>query len=86
MSLHIIGPGSITLMKNQPQVIESTKVNGHEAVWAVGPYPIVMKNGDLDIRRMVDGNVLIWSEGEITYRLESDLPIDEAIKVAESLR
>ena len=50
MSLHIIGPGSITLMKNQPQVIEFTKVNGKEAVWAVGPYLIGMKNGDTDIQ------------------------------------
>ena len=86
MSLHVIGPGSFTLTKIQPEVIETTKVNGKEAVWAVGPYPLEMKNGNVDIRRMVDGNVLIWSEGEITYRLESDLPLDEAIKVAESLR
>ncbi len=83
MSLHIIGPGSITLMKNQPQVIEFTKVNGKEAVWAVGPYLIGMKNGDTDFRRMVDGNVLIWYADDITYRLESDLPMEEAIKVAE---
>jgi hypothetical protein len=86
MSLHIIGPGAITLMKFQPQLIETTKVNGDEAVWAVGPYPIELKNGELDIRRLVDGNVLIWSAVGITYRLESDLPMEEAIKVAESLR
>ena len=58
---------------------------GNEAIWAVGPYPLEMKNGNTDIRRMVDGNMLIWSEGEITYRLESDLQFDEAIKIAESL-
>ena len=35
---------------------------------------------------MVDGNVLIWYADDITYRLESDLPMEEAIKVAEFLR
>jgi hypothetical protein len=30
--------------------------------------------------------VLIWTRGDITYRLESSLALDEAVKVAESLR
>jgi hypothetical protein len=29
--------------------------------------------------------VLIWAEDEITYRLESNLSLEEAIQVAESL-
>jgi hypothetical protein len=34
----------------------------------------------------VDGHVLIWTEGAITYRLETALPESEAIRIAESLR
>jgi hypothetical protein len=34
---------------------------------------------------MIEGHVLIWTEGEVTYRLETKLTLDEAIKVAESL-
>jgi hypothetical protein len=86
MSLHVITPGSFTLTKIQPETIETTRVNGHEAIWAVGPYPLEMKNGAIEFGRTVDGNVLIWTEGDITYRLESDLTMNEAIRIAESLR
>jgi hypothetical protein len=29
--------------------------------------------------------VLIWEENQITYRLETDLPLEEAVRIAESL-
>jgi hypothetical protein len=29
---------------------------------------------------------LIWTQGEITYRLETDLTLEEATKIAESLQ
>ena len=32
------------------------------------------------------GNVLIWEENKITYRLETSLELDEAIHIAESLQ
>ena len=86
LSLHIIEPGSFAIEKIQPELIETTQVNGHEAIWAVGPYPVHLKNQGLDIRRMVNGHVLIWTEGGFTYRLETDLPLEEALKIAESLR
>ena len=72
--------------KIQPELIQTVQVNGHEAIWAVGPYPVHLKNQGLDIRRMVNGHVLIWTEGGFTYRLETDLPLEEALKIAESLR
>lgn len=31
------------------------------------------------------GNVLIWSDSEITYRLETALPMEDAVRLAESL-
>ena len=37
------------------------------------------------LRRLVEGNVLLWEQDGVTYRLETELPLDEAIKVAESL-
>jgi hypothetical protein len=42
-------------------------------------------NGDLQYRRMIDGQVLIWEGDGITYRLETDLSLEEAIRIAESL-
>ena len=85
MSLHIIPEGSWAIDKMKPQVIQETSVNGRRAVWAVGPYPIRLSNGDIDFTRLIDGNVLIWTDDNLTYRLETDQSLEEAIKTAESL-
>jgi hypothetical protein len=85
MSLHFIPAGSWAIDKAEPRVIEETSVNGQRAIWAVGPYPLRLSNGDLDFTRLIDGNVLIWAEENITYRLETNQPLEEAIKIAESL-
>jgi Domain of unknown function (DUF4367) len=85
MSLHFLPPDSWAIKKVEPVVIQETTVNGNYAVWTVGPYPMRYKSGDLEYRRMIDGHVLIWTDGNITYRLETDLSLEEAIKIAESL-
>jgi len=85
MSLHMIPPGSWAVDKMDPTLVQETTVNGQRAIWAVGPYPIRFSNGDLDYVRLIDGHVLIWTDGETTYRLETELDLEEAIKVAESL-
>ncbi|HLO14224.1 MAG TPA: hypothetical protein VK206_05305 [Anaerolineales bacterium] len=86
MSLHFIPMGSWAMDKMQPKNIQETTVNGQRAIWAEGPYPLMLRNGDLNIMRLINGHVLIWAEGEITYRLETDLSLEEAIKIAESLQ
>jgi hypothetical protein len=85
LSLHEIKSGSILVGKFEPRVIQETQVNGQYAVWVEGPYLVRLTHGDIDFRRTVDGNTLIWEEGGITYRLESDLAVEEAVKIAESL-
>lgn len=85
MSLHFIPAGSWAITKVSPTIIEETNVNGQRAIWAVGPYPLRFSNGDLDFTRIVDGNVLIWADDTLTYRLETDMSLEEALKVAESL-
>lgn len=86
LNLHIIPEGSWAIHKAEPVTIQETLVNGQRAVWAVGPYPLRYSNGDLDFTRLIDGYVLIWAEDDLTYRLESILQMEEAIKVAESLQ
>jgi hypothetical protein len=85
MSLHLIPEGSWAITKMGPDVVQETQVDGRYAVWAQGPYPIHLDNGDLQFRRMITGHVLIWEEGEITYRLETDASLEEAVRIAESL-
>lgn len=85
MSLHFIPEGSWGFEKSQPRTIEETEVGGQRAIWAVGPYPLRLLNGDLDFTRLIDGSVLVWADGDLTYRLETNQTLEEAIKTAESL-
>jgi hypothetical protein len=66
----------------------SVRVNGRYAVWAPGPHVWYFfgNGGDRTVVVPKGYNVLIWTEGDVTYRLESRLPQEEAIQVAESLR
>lgn len=86
MSLHFLPTGSWAIKKMEPTQIQETTVNGQRAIWAIGPYPLQLSNGNIDFRRLIEGHVLIWTQGNITYRLETDLSLDEAIKIAESLK
>jgi hypothetical protein len=86
MSLHFIPTGSWAINKMGPVVIQETEVNGQRAIWAEGPYPLILQNGDIQSTRMIDGHVLIWADGDVTYRLETDQDLEEAIKTAESLK
>ena len=86
MSLHFIPRGSWAIDKVKPTTIQETSVNGQRAIWTVGPYPLRLYNGDIEFTLLIKGHVLVWQEGDITYRLETDLPLDEAIRVAESLQ
>ena len=84
LSLHQLGPGAFA-DKVQPRVVQETTVNGLPALWTEGPHLLQVRQGGYEMRRLVTGNTLIWAEGEITYRLETDLPLDEAVRIAESL-
>jgi len=86
ISLHFIPAGHWAINKFGPQIIEETTVNGERAFWAEGPYPLFLDNGNVEIVRLIEGRVLIWEDDGITYRLETDLSLEEAIKVAESLQ
>ena len=86
LSLHILSAGTWGVEKFAPRIISETLVNQQSAVWAIGPYMLMLQKDKADVRRLVDGNVLIWAQNGITYRLETELPMAEAIKAAESLQ
>jgi hypothetical protein len=89
LSFHIIAPNSYAIGKIEPTIIENTHVNGLPAIWAVGPYVLQTIGNDYDVRRLIDtdSHVLIWPGPErFTYRLETDQSLDEAVKIAESLK
>jgi hypothetical protein len=87
LSLHLLTSSQLVekQIKNNPAGFEFTRVNGHEAFWTTGPYYIVNRRGDYAEMRLITGHVLIWYEDEVTYRLETNGPLEEAIRIAESL-
>jgi len=85
LSLHFIPSGSWAINKMGPKVIQEVNVGGQRAIWAEGPYPLRMRGGDLQFTRLIEGHVLIWAVDDVTYRLETELSLEEAVKIAESL-
>ena len=88
MSLHELGPGTFA-EKIQPPVIQETTVNGQPAVWTEGPHLLqFLRAGQViyDARRLVEGHTLVWTQGDMTYRLETDLSLNEAVRIAASLK
>jgi hypothetical protein len=86
LSLHFIPTGSWMIGKGSPVIVQETVVNDQRAIWAVGPYPLKLYNGNIEFTRLIDGHVLIWVDGDITYRLETNLSLEEAVRIAESLQ
>ncbi len=84
LSLHLLTCQDCAT-KIEPIRITTTEVNGNPAVWAEGPYMLQLRNRDFGPHRLIEGHVLIWTDGRITYRLETDLALEEAVRVAESL-
>lgn len=66
------------------QVVE-TAVHDETAVWIEGPHPLELSGGGFDFQIVVETNVLIWTQGEVTYRLEGQMSQSEAHEFAESL-
>jgi hypothetical protein len=70
--------------------VQLVRVGDQAAYWMEGqPHEVVItdRNGDFvhDSSRLA-GNTLIWTDGDVTYRLESALDRDEAIDLASTLR
>jgi hypothetical protein len=84
--LYQIGEGEDVFLKRLLQDVQETFVNGEWALWTTGPYLLTTTGGQVEERRIVQGHTLIWSADLFTFRLETDLPLEEARKIAESLK
>lgn len=70
-------------------VVEPVLVSGRRGYWVSGAPHFFFYTGPAgvvqDERRWV-GDALVWSDGDLSYRLESALGRDTTIRIAESLR
>jgi hypothetical protein len=69
--------------------IQFVTVNGKPAYWLSGePHQIVYLVGPSSVpeRTRLAGNVLLWEQGGVTYRIEGPRTLEEALRIAASLR
>ncbi len=85
LSLYQIG-GDEGAFKQGVELVQETEVNGSWAIWVEGGHTLKLRNGRWQPWLFVTGNVLIWQQAGITYRLESSFSSEQAVQVAESLR
>lgn len=80
---------NVFVQKSQARIVAETTVDGQPALWTEGPYFVEVYSGgqvSYSLRVLVNGHVLVWEAHGITYRLETTLPLDQAVQIAESLR
>ncbi len=66
------------------------EVRDHDGYWVRGAHFFYYFDGTAPAPRKEDvrlaANVLLWEEDGITYRIEADIPLREALRIAGSLR
>jgi hypothetical protein len=71
-------------------VVEEVTVGGEPGYWFSGEphfFTYVDARGDFrEEQTRLAGNTLIWQRGDLTLRLEGQLPKEQAIRIAESMR
>lgn len=81
--------GGMSKQASRGTTIELLRVADGPAYWISGrPHEVVITNSDGDMvheTSRLAGNTLVWTEGDLTYRLESSLERDDALKLAASL-
>ncbi|MFD2764871.1 hypothetical protein [Micromonospora eburnea] len=68
--------------------VEWVQVDGDFAIWIGGPHSVtyVDRTGAVRVETArLAASTLIWQEAEVSYRLEGDLTMSEAIEIANSL-
>jgi hypothetical protein len=85
-----VDEGYYTKLLDSDASVTPVTVGGARGYWIEGPphfFFYTDPSGEIvDDARQVVGNTLIWADGDVTYRLESQLGMEEAIRLAESLR
>jgi hypothetical protein len=62
-------------------------VDGNQGYWIQGAHTLFFLDEDgnfVEDRTRVAGNVLVWEEDGITYRIESDLGLGDSLRIARS--
>lgn len=72
--------------KLEASIVGRPLVNGEPALWLKGVYSVMLEEGDWAWAGSPGNHLLVWSDGDLGLRLETSMPIDKAIRFAESLQ
>ena len=65
--------------------VRETTVNGATAMWLPGPHRLLLFGDGPPNAGLIASNVLIWVSDGFTFRLEGDVTLAEARRIAESV-
>lgn len=85
LSLTEIGVPAFANKMIHEEGIEETTVGDRPAVWLAGPHVLQLLGNWEPNTLLIDSNVLVWADSAITYRLEGDLSLEEARRIAASV-
>ena len=85
LSLTEIGVGQFAMKLVAEENVKSLRVNGRPAMWLAGPHTLQLLGNWQGDGLLITSNVLIWTAGDVTYRLEGDLTEEEMVTIVESL-
>jgi hypothetical protein len=72
------------LVFEETGTLEEAFVEGRRAIWITGEHELDLLT-DAGIRSVrVNGHVLLWSDNGFALRLETQLPVADAVRIAES--
>jgi hypothetical protein len=84
LSLTQIGAPGFASKLIHDEGVTFTFVGEQPAVWLEGPHQLQLLGNWQINSLLIDSNVLIWADEDVTYRLEGSLDLDEARRIAES--
>lgn len=71
-------------MLPRDSLVETT-VHTRPAFWITGEHLLQIPDVSGNMQERLAGNVLIWTDGELTLRLEGAPTLEDAVRIAESL-
>ena len=78
----------IDKMLGPKERIQHVLVKNRPALWLTGPPHLVVYRNATGVQGeelALAANVLIWNDGEVLLRLESRLPLEQALSIADTI-